>query len=92
MKAKNHHLEGAGHLRIVLRLRLEADTAPSGRTGMSKREPTPRGTSASGRAGAGACTSSSERGSAGGNVGPPNLSLWARSLAASPSTGSGPRA
>eukprot|EP00965_Chrysotila_dentata_P182567 6028061-Pleurochrysis_carterae.AAC.9 len=26
MKAKNHHVEGAGHLRIVLRLRPEADT------------------------------------------------------------------
>eukprot|EP00965_Chrysotila_dentata_P113422 3748609-Pleurochrysis_carterae.AAC.2 len=26
MKAKNHHVEGTGHLRIVLRLRLEAGT------------------------------------------------------------------
>eukprot|EP00965_Chrysotila_dentata_P080758 2664648-Pleurochrysis_carterae.AAC.1 len=26
MTAKNHHVQGAEHLRIVLRLRLEADT------------------------------------------------------------------
>eukprot|EP00965_Chrysotila_dentata_P132781 4390260-Pleurochrysis_carterae.AAC.2 len=57
------------------------DPPPSGRAGMSTREPTPNGKSAFVRAGTGACTSLSEWASTGGGAGRGSSSL-ARSVAA----------